>query len=245
MLCGLTKTRIGKINLAKFSAYYSLYTSATNTVTTPNICVIPDFEYNLKDQDVDWIFTNDSGDIDIEKRKIDFNMNAFDGSGMISPAMASVWKEDLSLDYLPSAFIMRGPWLKGLVSVFDFHKFARDVAHTDKIVDIYGTEYDIDKVDVILTKSQFKLWKKYTNWYEYIYYFKKYNHCIGVTRVNKKESDFVTPLNYQYIQSNNFTEESIKALAKPTTEWIDGILKGDPLYISLLMVGHHENEDIN
>lgn len=245
MLCGLTKTRIGKINLAKFSAYYSLYTSATNTVTTPNICVIPDFEYNLKDQTVDWIFTNDSGDIDIENRKIDFNMNAFDGSGMISPAMANIWKEDLSLDYLPSAFIMRGPWLKGLVSVFDFHKFAKEVAHTDKITDIYGTEYDIDSIDVILTKSQFKLWKKYTNWYEYIYYFKRYGHRIGVTRVNKKESDFVTPLNYQYVQSNNFTEDSIKALAKPTTEWIDGILKGDPLYVSLLMVGHHENDTID
>lgn len=244
MLCGLTKSRIGKINLAKFSAYYSLYTSATNTVTTPNICVIPDFEYSLKDQTVDWIFTNDDGDIDIEKRKMDFNMNAFDGSGMISPAMARIWQENLSLDYMPSSFIIRGPWLKGLVSVFDFHKFAREIAKTDKIIDIYGTEYDINKIDVILTKSQFKLYSRYKNFEEYTYYFKKYNHRIGVTRVNKKESDFVTPLNYQYIQSNNFTDESIKAIAEPTIKWLEGILKCDPVYAYLLLVGLHSDRTI-
>ena len=61
MMCGLTKAKIGKINLAKFSAYYSLYTSSTNVVQTPNICVVPDYEYILKDQDVDWIYTNSEG----------------------------------------------------------------------------------------------------------------------------------------------------------------------------------------
>jgi hypothetical protein len=48
MMCGLDKKKVGKINLAKFSAYYALYSSATNKVTTPRICVIKDFKHILK-----------------------------------------------------------------------------------------------------------------------------------------------------------------------------------------------------
>lgn len=245
MMCGLTKAKIGKINLAKFSAYYSLYTSSTNVVQTPNICVVPDYEYTLKNQDVDWICAKEGGQIDVEERIMDFNMNAFDGSGMISPAMAEIWKENLRLDYLPSSFIIRGPWLKGLVSVFDFHRFAREVAKTDTITDIYGTVYEIDKIDVILTKSQFKLWKKYDNWDSYMYYFKKFGHCIGVTRVNKRESDYATPLNYQYIQSNNFSLDSIKKLAEPTVEYLKKVLECDPYYTRLMLWGYHEDDTVD
>ena len=245
MMCGLTRAKIGKINLAKFSAYYSLYTSSTNVVQTPNICVVPDYEYTLKNQDVDWIYAKEGGQIDVEERVMDFNMNAFDGSGMISPAMAEIWKENLKLDYLPSSFIIRGPWLKGLVSVFDFHRFAREVAKTDTITDIYGTVYEIDKIDVILTKSQFKLWKKYDNWDSYMYYFKKFGHCIGVTRVNKRESDYATPLNYQYIQSNNFSLDSIKKLAEPTVEYLKKVLECDPYYTRLMLWGYHEDDTVD
>ena len=157
MMCGLTRKKVGKINLAKFSAYYALYTSATRQVRTPRICVVKDFEYTLKNEKVSWIFTNDNGEKDIEDRIIDFEMNAFDGSGMISVEMAEKWRDDLSLDYLPSSFIVRSAWIKGLVSVFDFKKFAKEVAKKDSIVDAWGEERNINDIDVILTQSQFKL----------------------------------------------------------------------------------------
>lgn len=245
MLCGLTPKRIGKINLAKFSAYYSLYSSATNKVTTPRICVIQDYEYTLKNQIVDWIYTNSDDELDVERKLIDFDMNAFDGSGMISPEMAMKWQSDLSLDYLPSSFILRSAWIKGLVSIFDFRKFAKEVAHKETITDLWGTEYNINNIDVILTKSQFKMAKKYSSWNEYTEYHHRLNHIFGVARVNKKESDFVTPLNYQYIQSNSFTEESIKNLARPTTDWLSGVLRGDPVYTQLLMIGCHEDKSLD
>jgi len=244
MMCGLSKNKIGKINIAKFNAYYSLYTSAINRVTTPRFVVIPDYEYTLKDQTVDWIFNRENGEPDIETKVIDFNINAFDGSGIISPEMAEKWQKDLNLDYLPSSFITRAPFLKGLLSVFDFKKFAKEIAHRNTIVDIYGTIHNIDEVDAILTKSQFKMAKHYESLEQYNYYFRKYNHIFGVTRVNKKESDFVTPLNYQYIQSNFFTEDTIKELAKPTTDWIDNILKLDLVTIMMLMVGYHDNQSL-
>lgn len=244
MMCGLTKKRIGKINLAKFGAYFALNLSATRQVSTPKICVVSDYEFPLRNQKVDWIYTKDDGEMDIETRYIDFQMNAFDGSGMICPRMAEIWQKDLKLDYLPSSFIIRSPWIKGLVSVFDFHKFAKEIAKTETIKDLYGVEYNVDDIDVILTASQFKMYKKYESFQEYMYYHQKYHHSFGVTRVNKKESDFVTPLNYQYIQSNNFTENSIKELAQPTIDWIFKTLSGNPLYSYLFLIGLHENDSV-
>ena len=84
--------------------------------------------------------------------------NAFDGSGIVSPEMARRWQEDLSLDYMPSSFILRSAWIKGLVSVFDFHKFAREVANNDIIIDVWGNKNNINDIDVILTSSQFKMY---------------------------------------------------------------------------------------
>lgn len=235
MMCGLTKTKIGKMNLAKFSAYFALYTSATRQVKTPNICVVKDFEYVLHNQTVDWIYDNEHGEKDIEERQIDFEINAFDGSGMISPQMAEIWKNNLNLDYLPSSFIVRSAWIKGLVSVFDFHKFAKEIAHTDYIVDAWGNKKDIDNIDIIMTTSQFKMWKKYVNFEEYIYYHKKFKHIFSVARVNKKEDNILTALNYQYIQTNDFTKETIRNLANYTLDWARKIMSKDYLYTVLLL----------
>ena len=240
MMCGLTKERIGKINLAKFNAYFSLYTSSVNKVKTPRICVIKDYEYTLKNQNVVWIEENQNGELDTYNRDIDMEINAFDGSGIISPRMAEIWKDNLSLDYLPASFIIRGPWCKGLVSVFDFHKFAKEVAHKDKIVDYWGVEYNVDDIDVILTTSQFKLYKKYQNFQEYMYFFQKFKHMFGVTRVTKERNNFMTTLNYQYIQTNNFTENSIKELAEYTIDYLKNIMSGNKLFTLLLLSGKQD-----
>ena len=243
MMCGLTKNRIGKINLAKFSAYFALYTSATREVSYPNICVVKDFEYVLHNQSVDWIYDNDENNKCIERRQIDFEINAFDGSGMISPRMAERWKTDLDLDYLPSSFIIRSAWIKGLVSVFDFHKFAKEIANKNYIIDAWGNKKDIDNIDIILTTSQFKMYKKYDSWEEYVYYHRKFKHIFSVARASKKENNILTPLNYQYIQTNDFTKETIYALSDYSINWISKIMNKDYLYTALFLL--HVEDDYN
>ena len=236
MMCGLTPRHIGKMNLAKFSAYFALYTSASRQVTTPRICVIPDYEYVLKDQLVDWVYDNEQGEKDIEERLINFDINAFDGAGMVSPEMAAKWADDLHCDnYVPSSFIIRSPWVKGCVSVFDFHKFAKEKANTDTIIDLYGNKHNIDEIDVILTKSQFKLAKYYDSWEQYLYYFKKFKHIFSVTRINKKEDNKYTTLNYQYIQTNNFTKDSIKELASYSVNWAKKLMSKDYMTTMLFL----------
>lgn len=243
MMCGLNRKKIGKINLAKFGAYFSLYTSAIREVRTPRICVVDDFEYTLKNEPVSWIFQNDDGEMDIEDRNIDIVQNAFDGHGIISVEMAQKWSEDLNLDYVPASYIIRSAWTKGAVSVFDFHKFSKEVAHKDEIVDYWGDVHKIDNIDVILTKSQAKMAKKYVNFYEYMHFFNKYHHSFGVTRVSKKENDFMTTLNYQYIQSNNFTKESIKNMADYSIEYIKKIMSGDEIFARLLVMGSQKEQN--
>ena len=158
LMCGLNRKKIGKINLSKFGAYFALYTSASRRVTTPNVCVVKDLEFDLKDQNLLWISDDENGDKQIEPKVMDMNINAFDGSGMISPRMAEKWSRDLKLDYIPASFILRAPFVKGLVSVFNFHKFAKEVAHKDTIVDYWGNEHKVEDIDVILTTSQFKMY---------------------------------------------------------------------------------------
>lgn len=104
-------------------------------------------------------------------------------------------------------------------------------------------EYNIDDIDVILTKSQFKMAKKYENWQQYMYYHQKFNHIFGVARVTKKQNNIYTPMNYQYIQSNKFTEESIKQLADFSLDWIKKIMTGDKLYSMLFLLGSHDEDD--
>ena len=226
LMCGLDG-KLKETNLGKYSAYYGLFMSATNKVTTPNVCVVNDYETELENQKVNYITTDEFGKEIIEERTMNIPMNWADGQGLISPRMAETWMEDLGLSYLPSGFIIRSAYIKGLVVPFDFHKFAHGVAQTDKIKDVWGKSYNIDDIDVILTVSQFKMWKMYENWQDYLYYFDKYGHSWGVSRVNKENDDEFVLTNYQYLQTLDLTSDDIQQLAQPTIDWINSIGEGD------------------
>lgn len=243
MMCGLDKKKVGRMNLAKFSAYYALYASATNKVTTPRICVVKDFKHILKDEKISWIYDNEN-EKDIEVREMDVEINAFDGSGMVSPNFARRWQDDLKLDYMPSSFILRSAWIKGLVSVFDFEEFSKLVAKKKYIIDAWGNKQYVKDIDVILTVSQFKMWKKYSSWEEYCGYHNKFGHVFGIARVNKKFDNIYTTMNYQYVQSNGFTNDTVCKLSDYTLDWIRNIMSGDELYTSLFLLGL-QDDDLN
>ena len=68
LMCGLDG-KLKETNLGKYSAYYGLFISATNQVTTPNVCVIGDYETDLLNQNVNYILTNENDEEVIENRK--------------------------------------------------------------------------------------------------------------------------------------------------------------------------------
>lgn len=243
LMCGLDG-KLKETNLGKFSAYYGLFMSAVNKVTTPRACVIKDYETDLKDRWVDYIVTDSEGNRRIEPRQMDIPMNWFDGQGLISIDMTKKWSEDLELDYIPSGFIIRSAYIKGLVAPFDFHKFAKENGK-ETIIDAWGKTYNINEIDVILTVSQFKMWKEYVDWQEYLGYVEKYEHIWGVSRVNKKEDDEYVLTNYQYLQTLNLKKEDIKELVKPTTDWINSIGSGQLESVLLYLLGAQPIENYN
>lgn len=239
--CGLV---IDEINLAKYNAYYGLYMSGVYDVRTPRFVVIPDCELSVTGNKVDFIVDdvkqNPAGEtVDYrrtEERDFVFEANVFDGAGLISPDMAYKWSCDLELDYIPSNFVIRSAFIKGMVTVFDFHTFA-ELNNKTKIIDCYGQEHDVKDIDIILTVSQFKMWKKYINLEEYLGYANLYHHVWGVAKFAPKHDREYSLLNYQYIQTLDLNDDSIGELTGYTEEWLHKICSGDELYTKLFSYG--------
>ncbi len=202
----------------KYNAYFALASSATLPVSNPRFVVIDDCVTH-REELVDFI--NPDNTVSEEVHELEFNL--FDGMGIVSPKFAKQWADDLELDYLPSAFCIRYSWVKGMVCVIDFHKFAH-IHNKDVIVDVWGKEHPVDDVDLIITTSQFKLWKGYRDMDTYV------KHCLdngwewGISKVTPKRDKSSMMLNYQFVQVLNINKEQVKELCEPTINWIKGVL---------------------
>lgn len=155
LTCGLSVDSInaqGGVNINKYLAYLALCNSATEVWKDFNIdrcVVIDDFETSVPGL-VDFI---DETDYSITRQMMDVPITHTDGCGMILPQLSA------------KNFMVRAPWIKGLLSPFPFDKFIREANQRDPsrnhaiITDIYGKEHNVltERIQVILTKSQFKM----------------------------------------------------------------------------------------
>lgn len=206
---------------AKWNAYYSLPSSATLRVSEPRVCVVKDYEIKLP-KVVDW--AEQSGDnYTIERKEVECEFNVWDGMGLISPEMATQWSIDIGYDGVAESFIVRAPFVKGLVATFDFKRFAREIAHNEIITDIYGKQYKVDDIDVILTESQFKLWSAYDSMEHYIDSMRRFGFSWGITRIGAPESKKVMRTNYQFVQVLDMDDGDIAELCEPTLHWLKGV----------------------
>lgn len=235
LMCGL-EGKIKEINLAKLGAYFALAFSSVLWVRTPRVCVVNDFTTVVKGQTVDFICKDEHGEGYVEERTMDIPLNSADGQGLVDPAFSRLWAEDMKIDFIPSAFIVRSAFIKGSVVPFDFKEYARREG-ISTIKDYWGKEYDIEDIDVILSVSQFKMYEHYKSWQEYLDYFQKYNLRWGVARYNKKHDDEYVLANYQYLQVLNINRDDIKELIAPTIDWLQKICSGDLLYGLLFILG--------
>ena len=208
IMCGLTIEDInakGGNNPNKHLAYLALANSATDVWEEFDIdktIVIDDFEtnvhgyYDLVD-DVDYSITRTSGDVPVPHT---------DGAGMMLPSMGK-------------NRMVRLPWVKGLLGVFDFVKFIECNNCPTVIKDIYGKEHDIieEDIQVIFTKSQFKMWKYYDSWDDYKEKYKMYGCTAGCTNIEEDRIKDAT-INYQMLQTlTDITEDEIEEIAKNST----------------------------
>ena len=112
--------------------------------------------------------------------------------------------------------IVRLPWIKGLLGQFDFVEFIKEHNCSPVIKDIYGQEHDViaEGIEVIFTKSQFKLNKYYSSWQDYKDNYKRYGCTAGYTKIEEPRIRNAK-INYQMLQSlTDITDEEIAEIAK-------------------------------
>jgi hypothetical protein len=220
---------------AKFNAYFALASSTALPVSTPYFCVIPDCELKRTEQ-VEYITEVDGQDDIIEEAEKELTFNLFDGQGIISPRGAEIWAKELGLDYIPSCFVIRSNFIKGMVAVVDFLEYSNEIGK-HIIKDIYGNDVNIRDMDVILTASQFKLYDAFDSTQDYVEKCRKNKLGWGVTRCSPKEENSHTFLNYQFIQALNLNDEQIKSLSSKTVEYFNNVTKNNLDYTLLYLLG--------
>ena len=237
LLCGMPESLVYDCP-SKWNAYYAMVTTDSTPVTyMPNIVVIRDYKKEIK-QKADIVEVsgtgknkkyNPIGHKGMKHHKELLEIIPFDGAGLVTPECALKWAKELNCEsrkkkfYLPSCFQFRViPGIKGEVMVFDLKRFARE-KKVSKIVDLGGKTWDIfkDKIDVILTGSQFKFWKQYLDdngKFDYWLWRNEFDkECHGYKRTfnivsygaHPDDLPDKTMLSYQPEQSLNFTNEEI------------------------------------
>lgn len=213
LMCGLTEEIInlkGGCNTNKFLAYTSLSNSATDLwedifkskFDIDKCIVVDDFETMVKTT-YDHVSSIDFSVNRVEQESLIPHM---DGCGLISSDISN------------KNFMIRMPWVKGLLASFDFKMFIYENNCSSKVFDIYGVEHDVieEDIQIILTKSQFKMYKYYNSWEEYKQKFIKYECECGICNLEEDEIKN-SRINYQMLQTlTNIKEEEIKEMLKPS-----------------------------
>ena len=241
LMCGLTVDHInerGGMNVNKFLAYTALSNSATDLwqdvfgkpFDIDRAIVVDDFETKVQAK-VDYI-NYETYEITPDT-EMEVDIPHTDGGGMISS------------DYSSKNFMVRLPFIKGLLGSFDYKRFIKEYNTTSKIKDIWGTEHDIfeEDIQIIFTKSQFKMWEYYENWEDYKNKFKLYGCEAGICNM---EEDKIpnAKINYQMLQTlYKATDDDIEDLCSTANKKIQGIC--DTLSNALEFFGVYNYKDVD
>jgi len=220
----------------KYTAYYSLYSSSSQRVAFPRICVVPDVMIESKKTVNFSTYISPAQDPLIQEKTETFEFNGADGQGLMTPQYAKLMGQDLGVDYIPSAAIIRCSFMKGLLATFDIVKFANEISGAYVIKDIYGNTVDVRNIDIVISQSQFKLWDSYNSIEEYVSKCRENNIDFRVSRITPKEDKTFARSSYQFLQVLNFeNEDDLKSLCRPTIDWLNGV-SGEDVNSSLLFL---------
>lgn len=241
LTCGLSIEKInlrGGINVNKYLAYLALTNSATDLWDDFDIdkCIVVDDFETAFETVVDYI---DEKTYEIKpqtKRMIE--IPHMDGCGIHLPKVNR------------KSFMIRMPWVKGLLVPFQYNSFAKQHIEENpncaKIKDIYGKEYDIfkDDIQIIFTKSQFKMYKYYDSWDEYKENFKKFKCQAGVCNEEPNRIKNAK-INYQMMQTLiDISDDELKEISTKLNEDIYNISRDRDTMLKVLGV-HEFNQDKN
>lgn len=239
-----------KLIPSKFNAYKGLAGSNTKIVSTPRFCVVPDLitSMNIK---VNFVTETEKTEDDIiEVKDIKAEFNRFDGMGLISYEKALTWSNELELDYVPSQWCIRQNFMKGMVCVFDIHKFCDEINGGNYLIktiykDSEGNNIIVDlrDIDVIISESQFKLWDSFESIDIYKENCIKNNLQWGISLYSPKEDKDILKMNYQFNQTLKLNKEDIEKICEKTVSWINGVTSENIYYTLLFLIGENISDE--
>lgn len=236
---------------AKLEAYKALTCSASQPISMPKeILVVTDSMVHIKNQHVVFLDdTDDDKDIPEMKELFDYECdnNATDGFNLCSIGYMERVSKDLGLSYVTHGVCLRNAWLKGMLFPFPIVEFAEECNNGEYVVkDIWGNEHDLRSVEMILTESSLKLWSSYSSIEDYIEKCNENGYEFAVTKIISHKMEDYREVNYQYLQSYDFTDEDIEELCALTVKYLKNSLCGDyeALIEYLGIVGKLRGEDV-
>ena len=212
---------------AKLEAYNALVCSSSTPVSMPNgVIVVHDCITHFKS---DVIELDDTG-LDQPSMKYikdkDIELNDSDGYGLAMPQLMERWGQEIGENFLLPGCVIRNSFCKGAVYPIDFQKFAKEY-NIFTITDVWGNVYNIDEVELVLTESMLKLWDAYSSIEDYLNNCEENKYTFAITKASEEELENVRTMNYQFLQSYDFTDEQIDELITPTVNEIKDILSDD------------------
>ena len=225
MTVGMT---LGVCQLSKLYAYNGLLFSSGTRIETDMLwekdAIVVIDNPTAVYPDVDIITVEDKtgiGDVrnyERVEKKSDVAVTLFDGEGILSPALAEEIDRLYCGKHIHTSFQIRMPYIKGMVHEVDFHGLLREATVT-KITDLWGVEHPIERVRMILTKSQFKgcgwMTENGLTFEEYLKRLRAYRHTLYITGVNRTNSEPFTDLNYQFLSTLALSGEQFRPVDKP------------------------------
>lgn len=212
---------------AKFEAYKALACSSSIPVSMPHgILVVDDLLVHFREKAIS-LDDSDSDEPEMKIEEQEIELNASDGYGLMCPALAERWSNELGEKYIVSGVCGRNAFFKGMIFTFDFHEFCREYNGNTVIKDVWGNEHNIGEVELIITTSMLKLWDSYDSIDDYISKSCKNHYSFAVTKALPEKLENERNLNYQFIQSYDLSDDEIDDLIKPTISEIKDVISGD------------------
>ncbi len=197
------------------------------------------------------------------------SVNYFDGEGLISPEYCAAINDILHSEYgmsgTAASLQIRMPFTKGMLHHVDFHKFICEKLHLSsckdvRIIDAYGRRRNLEKAQIILTQSMFKIDKWLTNskissikrepenedpLKLYFTRFHEYDHAfhVGITDMNLSQAGKVK-LNYQFLNTLALSGKDLDAITGEQAKLaVSG--KADDLLRDVLSDNINEDGDVS
>ena len=214
---------------AKLEAYRALFFSASQEIVSPKgILVVKDCTTKFKDTVITLKEVEGVGEPVREVGEQELENNVSDGFSICSIGFMEKIQEKLSLDYIPSGVCLRNAWFKGMLYPFPISEFIEKYGNENyEVEDIWGNKIDIRNVELITTESSLKLWKAYKSIDDYIDSYKSNGFEFSVTKIAPKILENQREVNYQYLQSYDFTDEDVKEISDPTINYLKKCMCGD------------------